>query len=67
MTSYNLIKLEFLANCNEQNKCEENEGDCYKDSDCLHGLRCGLNSENCNITFGPGIPTSAGCCYQRKY
>ena len=43
--------------CNDDHKCNENEGDCQSDSDCAGNLVCGTN--NCPSDF----PDSAyDCC-----
>ena len=38
-------------------KCNENEGDCDSDIHCRSGLKCGTN--NCPS----GFPSSFDCCY----
>ena len=43
--------------CSQDNKCGLGEGDCDHDSDCLPGLRCGL--DNCG---GSGWEYFDDCC-----
>ena len=44
--------------CTNQNKCQDGEGDCFVDTNCAAGLRCGTN--NCNPSLG--LPDDADCC-----
>ena len=44
--------------CSSSNKCDENQGDCDKDSDCKSGLKCG--TDNCPTGFPD---KSYDCCY----
>ena len=44
--------------CTINNKCDMEEGNCYNDGQCKHGLKCGKN--NCP----KGFPKSYGCCYK---
>ena len=45
------------ACCSSLNPCEEAEGDCDNDYDCLGNLKCGKN--NCH----PPFDEDADCCY----
>ena len=45
--------------CNDDHKCNENEGDCLRDSDCAGSLVCGTN--NCASDF-PDV--AYDCCEQ---
>ena len=47
--------------CTQTKSCDEGQGDCDSDSDCLQGLKCGRN--NCNRDFDWGHETM-DCCYK---
>ena len=46
--------------CTSSNPCEENEGDCDKDSHCNGDLKCGKN----NCLLGSNLHAFADCCYK---
>ena len=48
--------------CTPDNKCEENDGDCNSDVDCVDGLKCG--KENCNQKSGLDWVSTDNCCYK---
>ena len=46
--------------CKSDNLCDEGEGDCDSDSDCLEGLECGR--DNCPYE-GDDWDYGDDCCY----
>ena len=44
--------------CTPDNQCEEDEGDCNSDDDCIEELKCG--NQNCIQKSGFG---TYDCCY----
>jgi hypothetical protein len=48
------VKVEYLGDsyCTPSKKCELGKGDCDKDSDCKHGLKCGQRNKGEKL---PGI------------
>jgi hypothetical protein len=47
--------------CTPDNKCEEDEGDCDADTDCVEGLKCG--NRNCIQKSGLQWDSTDDCCY----
>ena len=48
--------------CTSENKCEEWEGDCDNDKDCLGDLICGV--QNCPTKYGYDWDLSDDCCFK---
>ena len=48
--------------CSQGRKCNEGEGDCDGDNNCMPGLRCG--TENCRIKSGYYWDDEDDCCYR---
>ena len=47
--------------CSPDNQCDEGEGECDSNADCIGTLRCGFN--NCDQTAEPNpFPENARCC-----
>ena len=45
--------------CTSSNQCDENQGDCDSDDECIGNLQCG--KDNCQSPF----PTDADCCFSK--
>ena len=48
--------------CTPDNPCNEQEGNCKKDSDCMNGLKCGYH--NCLNNGGFEWDINDNCCYK---
>ena len=45
--------------CTSSNQCDENQGDCDSDDECIGNLQCG--KDNCQSPF----PSDADCCFSK--
>ena len=50
--------------CTKDNKCNEQEGDCDSDKDCIDGLKCG--TFNCVNKSGLEWDSEDSCCYDQS-
>ena len=50
--------------CNSSHQCEEGQGDCDTDNDCVGNLKCGeSNGYNGNCDTSLGYESDWACCY----
>ena len=59
-----VFNVSIPEQCTSNNPCEEGEGDCDSDEQCIGDLRCGQGNgldDNCN---SESFPAYYDCCYE---